>query len=205
MKVKCAFFDFDDTIAHGDSIHKLLLYALKKHPLSIFRYLKVGVLGIGWFLHINSKEACKSALLYPLDLFDNEELKTFYEREVVPSYYPHMIEELKKRQDEGCKVFLVTASEEAYMIYCDLPYDVMMGTLTKKKGDAWTSQIVGKNCKGAHKVDRINAYLQEQGWEIDYDNSYGYSDSKSDIPMLQLVKHRYRVDKKDGSLHPFVF
>ena len=30
MKQKCAFFDFDYTIAHGDSIRKLLSYTLKK-------------------------------------------------------------------------------------------------------------------------------------------------------------------------------
>ena len=33
MKQKCAFFDFDYTIAHGDSIRKLLSYTLKKYPL----------------------------------------------------------------------------------------------------------------------------------------------------------------------------
>lgn len=204
MLVKCAFFDFDDTIAHGDSIHKLLLYGLKKRPLRAVNYLKVAVLGIGWFLHLNSKEACKSALLYPLDFMTNEDLKRFYEEQVIPSYYPHMVEEMKKRKEEGCMIFLVTASEEAYMIYCDLPYDVMMGTVTEMKGDAYTSKIVGKNCKGAHKVDRIMAYLKEHDLEIDYDHSYGYSDSKSDLPMLQLVKNRYRVSKKDGSLSDFV-
>ena len=39
MKQKCAFFDFDYTIAHGDSINKLLNYTLKKYPLSVFRFL----------------------------------------------------------------------------------------------------------------------------------------------------------------------
>ena len=41
-QVKCAFFDFDNTIAKGDTIYKLLPYTLKRHPLAIFRFVKLG-------------------------------------------------------------------------------------------------------------------------------------------------------------------
>ncbi|MBO6048118.1 MAG: haloacid dehalogenase-like hydrolase [Erysipelotrichaceae bacterium] len=204
MKVQCAFFDFDNTITHGDSIYRLLRYTLKKHPLSILRYIKTGILGLGMVFHLVSMETSKSALIYPLDIFTPEELKKFFNEQVVPSYYPHMVEELQKRHDEGCMVFLVTASEEAYMIYNELPIDVLMATKTEKKGDRYTSKIVGLNCKGANKVTIINDYLKAHDLEIDYERSYGYSDSKSDIPMLKLVKNRYRVSKKDGSLSEFV-
>ena len=37
---KFAFFDFDDTLIHGDSGGKLLKYYLKKHPLSVFKLFK---------------------------------------------------------------------------------------------------------------------------------------------------------------------
>ena len=33
MKQKFAFFDYDDTLIHGDSGRALLKYYLKKHPL----------------------------------------------------------------------------------------------------------------------------------------------------------------------------
>ena len=46
--VKCAFFDFDNTIAKGDTIYKLLAYTIKKHPLSIFRFLLTMIYGIGY-------------------------------------------------------------------------------------------------------------------------------------------------------------
>lgn len=91
------------------------------------------------------------------------------------------------------------------MRFNHLPIDVLMGTVTKKKNGHYTSKIIGKNCKGANKVDRINDYMKEHDLKIDYEHSYGYSDSKSDIPMLELVKNRYRVSLEDGSLSPFVF
>ena len=47
--------------------------------------------------------------------------------------------------------------------------------------------------------------LEKLGQTIDYENSYGYSDSDSDYPMLQLVKHRYRIDKKTSEIKPFIY
>ncbi|MST90103.1 HAD-IB family hydrolase [Sharpea azabuensis] len=203
--VKCAFFDFDNTIAKGDTIFKLLVYTIKKHPLTIVRFLLTILYGIGYILHLVSKEKLKETILFPLDLFNSEELKTFYQEKVVPSYYPHMVQELQKRKDEGYLVFLVTASSEAYMRFNELPIDILMGTQTEIIDGEYTSHIVGKNCKDAHKVERINAYLEKNNLSIDYEHSYGYSDSTSDIPMLKLVKNRVRISKKDGSMSPFVF
>lgn len=203
--VKCAFFDFDNTVAHGDTIYKLLPYTLKRHPLSVFRFVKTAFLAVGYALHLVSIESLKSSILFPLDLLDEEEQKRFYRQVVEPSYYPHMVRELKKRQDEGCIVFLVTASSESYMRFNHLPIDVLMGTVTEKKNGHYTSKIVGKNCKGANKVTRIQDYMKAHDLQIDYEHSYGYSDSNSDIPMLELVKNRYRVSLEDGSLSPFVF
>ena len=193
--VKCAFFDFDNTIAKGDTI--------KKHPLTIVRFLLTILYGIGYILHFVSKEKLKETILFPLDLFNSEELKTFYQEKVIPSYYPHMVQELQKRKDEGYLVFLVTASSEAYMRFNELPIDILMGTQTEIIDGEYTSH--GKNCKDAHKVERINAYLEKNNLSIDYEHSYGYSDSTSDIPMLKLVKNRVRISKKDGSMSPFVF
>nr|WP_279067451.1 HAD-IB family hydrolase [Catenibacterium mitsuokai] len=203
MKQKCAFFDFDYTIAHGDSINKLLNYTLKKYPLSVFRFLPLIPYGIGYVLHICSMESMKSWIHFPLDLLTEEEIKDCYEKDIVPTYYPHMVEEMKKRREEGCLVFLVTASAEAYMRFNTLPCDELMGTKTKIKNGHYTSRIIGENCKGKAKVTRINQYMKEHDLEIDYDHSYGYSDSNSDLPMLELCRYRYRVDRKDGHLTDF--
>ena len=148
-------------------------------------------------------ESMKSWVHFPLDLLTEEEIKDCYEKDIVPTYYPHMVEEMKKRQEEGCLVFLVTASAEAYMRFNTLPCDELMGTKTQIKDGHYTSRIIGENCKGKAKVTRINQYMKEHDLEIDYDHSYGYSDSDSDLPMLELCRYRYRVDRKDGHLSDF--
>ena len=114
-----------------------------------------------------------------------------------------MVEEIKKKKEEGYIVIVCTASSEVYMQYNELPIDCLLGTKTKRIDNHPSSQIIGKNCKGKEKIPRILEYLQSQNIEIDYENSYGYSDSNSDIPMLSLVKNRKRILLKTGEMIDF--
>lgn len=57
--------------------------------------------------------------------------------------------------------------------------------------------------KNAEKVVRLNSILKQLGLEIDYDNSYAYSDSLHDIPMLKMVKNRIRINK-NGEMTLFI-
>ncbi|MCI9094122.1 MAG: haloacid dehalogenase-like hydrolase [Coprobacillus sp.] len=198
MKRSVALFDFDNTIAQGDSIKRLLKYDLKKRPWHIFCFIKVIFYCFGYYvLHFYSFEQAKSSLLFPLRSMDEDELKYFYRNYVAIHYYHHVIEEMKKRKKEGCFVIVCTASVEDYMQYHELPADCMLATLTNH------GQIIGKNCKNEEKIYRINKCLKEHNIEIDYDSSYGYSDSNSDIPMLSLVKNKKRVLLKTGQIIAF--
>ena len=203
MKQKVALFDFDNTIASGDTIHRLLTYDIKKHPIHILYLLKLVIFYVLYLLHIVSFEQVKSTLLFPLDHMTDEQLKQFYKNHVEIYYYPHMVEEIKKKKEEGYIVIVCTASSEVYMQYNELPIDCLLGTKTKRIDNHPSSQIIGKNCKGKEKIPRILEYLQSQNIEIDYENSYGYSDSNSDIPMLSLVKNRKRILLKTGEMIDF--
>lgn len=204
MKQKFAFFDFDDTLIHGDSIRYLLDYYIKKHPLSIFRLIEVGVLYIGYKLKICSFTKAKSAILFPLKNMSNKELQYFFEHHVADKYYQNVVAELKDKKEQGYQVWIVSASVEAYLQYCTLPVDRIIGTKVEMQDTHYTSKVIGKNCKNEAKVERIYEILNEKGWQIDYENSYAYSDSIHDVPMLKLVKHRIKVNKKNGEMSPFV-
>lgn len=201
MKKKVALFDFDNTLSQGDSIYHLLFYYIKRHPLSVFRLLKAGILYIGYKLKlISSFIPVKQVLLFPVDKMSDKELEEFFINEVEPHYYQNVVEELEKKKEEGYLIVLCTASVECYMQYCRLPYDVLIGTKTKRVNNHNTNIITSKNCKREEKVIRINEYLSEQGYEIDYDNSWGYSDSITDMPMLEMVKNRVRIELKTGEM-----
>ncbi len=200
MIKKVALFDFDNTVAKGDSITKLLIDNITKHPLHIFKLFKVGVLYILYLCHLSTFEKAKSALLFPLNDMDEHDLETFYNQKIVPSYYPNVVETMQQLHDEGYIVILCTASSEAWMKYNQLPIDKLIGTHTKPH----SSEIIGLNCKNEHKIDLIHEYLDSIDVQIDYEHSYGYSDSDSDIPMLSLVKNRRRILLKTGQIVDFV-
>ena len=184
MLTKFAFFDFDDTLIHGDSGGKLLKYYLKKHPLSVFKLLKVVYHYALYLLKIEPLNKAKSAWLYPLDKMSDQEIEKFYQEVLEPCYYLNVI-------------------EEAYFRFCKLPVDEILGTKTDIKDGKYTSQMIGKNCKNEEKVKRIQEVIKNHNLEIDYDLSYAYSDSLHDIPMLKMVKNRIKIDTKDGHMSTF--
>ena len=144
MKQKFAFFDFDDTLIHGDSGQALLKYYLKKHPLSSWRLIKVAVLFGLYLLKIVSFQRAKSAWLFPMDKLNEQELNDFYQTCLVPKYYPNVVAELKQKKAEGYMVYICSASIEGYLRFCDLPVDGILGTKTKIIDGKYTSKMIGK-------------------------------------------------------------
>ena len=175
MLTKFAFFDFDDTLIHGDSGGKLLKHYLKKHPLSVFKLFKVVYHYALYLLKIEPLNKAKSAWLYPLDKMSDQEIEKFYQEVLEPCYYLNVIEELKKKKAEGYTIYICSASVEAYLRFC----------------------------KNEEKVKRIQEVIKNHNLEIDYDLSYAYSDSLHDIPMLKMVKNRIKIDTKDGHMSTF--
>ena len=53
---KVALFDFDNTVARGDSIALLLKHDLKHHPWHALYFIKVGILYLLFLLHLISFE-----------------------------------------------------------------------------------------------------------------------------------------------------
>ena len=109
----------------------------------------------------------------------------------------------KKKKAEGYTIYICSASVEAYLRFCKLPVDEILGTKTDIKDGKYTSQMIGKNCKNEEKVKRIQEVIKNHNLEIDYDLSYAYSDSLHDIPMLKMVKNRIKIDTKDGHMSTF--
>lgn len=204
MKQKIAFFDFDDTLIHGDSIAYLLKYWIKKKPLSIFNFIKVGWYYIGHKIGNQPINKTKSALLFPLKHMDEAELEQFFKNQIEPMYYPNVVQELIEKKQQGYLVYIVSASVEAYLRFCELPADVIMGTRVEIIEGKYTHKMVGNNCKNEEKVIRINKDLNQKGIKIDYENSFAYSDSLHDVPMLRLVKNRVKINIADGAMTPFI-
>ena len=79
--------------------------------------------------------------------------------------------------------------------------DYVMGTMFEEKDELFTGKMFGENNKGEEKVLRLMKVFE--GISIDFENSYMFSDSMSDDPLLKLVGFPYLINyKKKNPKYP---
>lgn len=204
MVRKFALFDIDNTIFPGDSLFSLYLYGAKKWPVYWLLAPLMPFAGLLRAARLLPVERAKRLFYAPLRRFAPEDFDAFFDR-LLAKAFPQSMQKLRRAREDGCYILLVTASAACYMQpFVERGYaDALLGTEVETDRRGYTGKIRGKNCSGEEKVRRIRAFLERQGLAIDYGQSSAYSDSDSDVPMLRLVKNRFRV-LRDGSIVPFV-
>jgi HAD superfamily hydrolase (TIGR01490 family) len=113
---------------------------------------------------------------------------------VLPRLYPEVLREAYEHQDAGRKVFIVTAAsqEMAEIMAHVLFFDGGIGTRSEVKDGVYTGRPGGPFVYREGKAEAIRERAAEEG--IDLAESYAYSDSESDLPMLRVVGHPVAVN-----------
>ena len=110
-----------------------------------------------------------------------------YDRYVSPALWQGTIEIAHDHLNAGEEVWLITASpsERADLIASKLGFTGALGTVAQVDKGIYTGSLVGKLLHGQEKAIAVNALAASQN--IDLRNSYAYSDSHHDIPLLEAV------------------
>ena len=196
-----AFFDFDDTLAKGDSIFPYLLYAIKRGLAPKWQLFKAAAGFIRWKLQPSSGRRVKEMSLSFIKGRSVEDMDAFardFFRDVQQRFFfEDAAPELFRLREQGVKIVVVSAYGDVYMRVLPefLPVDAVISTTCEVADGRYTGNI-GKNCKAEEKVHRIQAWLENQGLSIDKEKSSGYGDSPSDAPMLLLTAHPTLVNPK---------
>jgi HAD superfamily hydrolase (TIGR01490 family) len=113
---------------------------------------------------------------------------------VLPRIYPEVLEAAWAHQDAGRPVFIVTAAshEMAELMAHVMVLDGGIGTKSEVRNGVYTGEPDGPFTYRSGKAEAIRAVAAERG--IDLEASYAYSDSESDLPMLQAVGHPVAVN-----------
>ena len=124
--------------------------------------------------------------------------KSFYHDRLSKLLYKDAVDMIKKLKNEGFMVILISASTEFYIkeIYEIKEVDLIIGTKFTFENGKFIRRMDGANCKGEEKVRRLKAILEEKNIEADFKNSYMFSDSLSDKPLLDLVGKPYLINYK---------
>ena len=200
-----ALFDLDQTIVPWDSQLLFCNWILRRHParrLFLLLFLPflplAGVLGAGGMKRV--------FLAYLLGMTRGEvesEAREFAKWVVRNAVYPGVLRLLAAEQAAGRVTVLTSASPEFYAkeIGRELGFDQVFGTrfhLYGKSGKVpLFPDLAGANNKGAAKLHR----MREEGAIPPGEKlpgSRAYSDSKADLPLLELCAEAVLVNPSDS-------
>jgi HAD superfamily hydrolase (TIGR01490 family) len=114
---------------------------------------------------------------------------------ILPRLYPQMLAVAHEHQDAGRKVYIVTAAshELAEMLARVLGFDGAIGSNFSEAVDGvYTGRPTGLFVYRSDKAKAITGLAERE--DIDLAASFAYSDSESDLPMLQVVGHAVAVN-----------
>jgi HAD superfamily hydrolase (TIGR01490 family) len=113
---------------------------------------------------------------------------------VLPRLYPQMLEIAYAHQDEGRPIFICTAAaqEMAELMAIVLTFDGAVGSVSEVVEGYYTGRAGGPFTYREGKAQAIRELAAREG--IDLEESWAYSDSESDLPMLRLVGHPVAVN-----------
>ena len=194
-----ALFDLDQTIVPWDTQLLFCNFVLKRQRLRTLYLL--GFIPFSPFAKILGPEIMKRVFLNYLAGMDAKLLDQYareFVDELVPSgLYSEVVEIVEKHKADGLLTILNSASPEIWVKYISekLGFDHYYGTrVVVNKRVSLFPDIQGGNNKGRVKIGRMQQHFPAD-W-VDggiLPNSYGYSDSHADLPMLMLCERNVIV------------
>lgn len=181
MKI-ASVFDFDNTLYPGESINDFMEYLVVKKPefaTLLFHKIKKT---IGSFIGA-SKNYFFSTFSY-LDQQEFLQLSHSFANEVlIPKLYREIVSKLNWHREQGHILIIVSAGLDSYLNYVASHLQVencLASTVIFKKGkfNGIVQEMIGDM-----KVTTLCSSFPE----IDWNQSYSYTDHYSDLPLLKLV------------------
>jgi HAD superfamily hydrolase (TIGR01490 family) len=113
---------------------------------------------------------------------------------ILPLIYREVLDEAYAHQDAGRRVFIVTAASQelADVLAHVLVLDGGVGMRSEVRDGVYTGRAAGPFTYREGKAEAIRELAEREG--IDLSESYAYSDSESDLPMMRAVGHPVAVN-----------
>lgn len=203
-----AFFDLDKTLMQGSSAFQFGRAAYRAGLLGRRQLIADGLANLQFRLR-GATDADTLALreriaagLEGRRVVELERLGTEVLRGILPRVYPQMLALAHEHQDAGRRAYIVTAASQdlANILAQVMALDGGIGSqISEVRDGVYTGRPAGVFVYGAGKAEAIRRLAEREG--IDLNASYAYSDSESDLPMLEAVGHPVAVNPDSSLLH----
>ena len=137
-------------------------------------------------------------VLAPLGEIDGQRLEElrarFLEARIRPALRPRARQLISEHRQRGLRQTVVTSTNafiaEPIVQMLDIP--TLISPRPEIKQGRLTGKLLDSSCFAADKPKRVQAWAEQEGIQIG--ETWGYSDSVNDIPLLEFVDHPVAVD-----------
>lgn len=190
---EAAFFDLDKTLMSGSSSMEFARVARTRGIISRRQVAGWAVDHLKFRLRGASDEETAQVLAVAQESIGGSRVEVVDRMwpeilaGILPRIYPRVLAEVHRHQDEGRLTFIVSAAGSGMVesLAGILGMDRGIGTCYRVEDGRYTGELDGPFVYGPGKVTAMAAVAAELG--IDLDHSWAYSDSASDLPMLESV------------------
>lgn len=193
-KSAAAFYDLDGTLVRTNLVHSYLFTAFNEPSLarSMLKTLG-GVARVPFFWAVDQVDrlAFNEMLFAQYEGIFRDRLEEFaqehFERVLKPNIFPGAYALLDAARKKGLRLVLVSGNLELMVapLAQYLGFDDLITNHLEFKKERATGKLVPPVLAGANKARFIQEYAREH--DIDLLESYGFSDSYSDYPMLAVL------------------
>jgi HAD superfamily hydrolase (TIGR01490 family) len=195
-----AFFDLDKTLIEGSSAFHFGRAAYKHGLLSRRQLARDAWANIKFRLQGSTDadtDALRQRILDALAgqrVVDLQRLGPDVLAGILPLLYREVLREAYAHQDAGRPAYIITAASQelAEVLAHVLVLDGGLGMRSEVRDGVYTGRPDGPFTYREGKAEAIRALAAAEG--IDLTESYAYSDSESDLPMLRAVGHPVAVN-----------
>ncbi len=197
--MRLALFDLDNTLLAGDSDHAWGDYlcergildgvAYKARNDAFYQDYLAGKLNITDYLNF-SLEILGRTEMAQLEQWHREFMRDCVE----PIITTKAVALLEQHRAAGDKLLIITATNRFVTgpIAARLGVDTLLATECEMVDGRYTGKTTDVPCFKEGKVTRLNRWLAETGMNLE--DSYFYSDSMNDLPLLEKVANPFAVD-----------
>jgi len=193
-----AFFDMDKTLIAENSGSLYMQYRYQRGEIGGLELLK----GLGAYLQyklgvLDIRNWTKNMMIQFRGQSEaelEEEAAVWFEEMVAPTIYPEAAELVRKHQDMGHVVAIVSGATKFVVrpLARRLGIEHLLYTRLEVEDGLFTGRVIEPICFEEGKIYWLQQFIEEH--HIDLARSWFYTDSITDQPLMDLVAHPVAVN-----------
>ena len=198
--MRLALFDLDNTLLAGDSDFEWAQFLIGKEVLDpevydarnrhFYEAYKAGTLDIHEFLDFQLKPLAR----HPRSQLDEWHAE-FMHKSILPIITQKARDLIDSHRDDARVVITATNRFVTAPIARELGIENLIATEPEEIDGEFTGRVMGVPSFREGKVERLKSWMAEHGIEWDrVAETWFYSDSLNDLPLLSIVSHPVAVD-----------